>query len=100
MADVPAVAATAPLAAAPSAADSAPLALTTQGVQPGGVLPLVLEKAPPAQWNAETEEALIDEWGAEFIRLKQGNLGNRHWKTIAKGVNEKRGELPEYTVKL
>jgi hypothetical protein len=57
------------------------------------------EKKSPAQWVKTTEEALIEEWGEEFLRIGKNNLGARHWATIAKGVNERRGELPEYSTK-
>jgi hypothetical protein len=57
------------------------------------------KKTPPAQWNTTTEETLIEEWGSEFTRMNQTNLAARHWLHVTKEVNEKRGDLPEFSVK-
>jgi hypothetical protein len=52
-------------------------------------------KAAPAFWSSTTEEHLINEWGAEYCRINQGNLAKKHWEKITSEVNEK---LPEEQV--
>jgi hypothetical protein len=52
------------------------------------------EKAPIVKvvlWDADAEEYIIKNWGQEYIRTGKGNLKDRHWVTIAEGVNKDQG---------
>jgi hypothetical protein len=60
----------------------------------------IKSKAAPAFWSSNTEEHLIDEWGAEYTRINKGNLAKRHWEKITSEVNKKlSAEQVPYSVK-
>jgi hypothetical protein len=54
----------------------------------------------PVVWSLKAEERFIDFWGAEFLRIKQGNFRPHNWKTVTKEVNEGQEEgEPHFTEK-
>jgi hypothetical protein len=42
-------------------------------------------------WDANAEEYIIGNWGQEYIRIRKGNLKDRHWVTIAEEFKKDQG---------
>lgn len=73
--------------AAPAAAATGP---------PAAQAPDKPTKAAADVWSQQNEEKLIESWGAEFIRIKQGNMAKHHWEKVTKEVNDelKKAKVP------
>jgi len=38
-------------------------------------------------WNSEEIKALVDVWGDAYMKIKRGNLTNKHWSDITQQIN-------------
>ncbi|XP_004487156.1 uncharacterized protein [Cicer arietinum] len=44
-------------------------------------------------WSEEATFTLIDAWGERYVKLNRSNLRKKHWKEIAKAVNDRHNHV-------